>query len=131
MANLTQAQLKRLEGMMRERQRMLTEEVKAKREDTASASAEDQMGGVGDPGDESVVRMQTDLSIEEAGRDLEELRDIDGALQRIADGSYGNCDDCGAEIDYRRLEAQPTATRCVPCQSQHEKTFAHRGTPTL
>ena len=86
---------------------------------------------MGDPGDESVARMQTDLKIEEAGRDAEELGGIATALARIADGSYGYCDDCGGEIDYRRLEAQPMALRCIACQSVHEKTFAHRGTPTL
>ena len=131
MANLSKDQLKRLEGQLRERQRLLTEEVAVKRHDTASASTEDVIGGVGDPGDESVARMQADLSIEEAGRDIGELRDIDTALSRIADGSYGYCDDCGNEIEYRRLQAQPTAIRCVECQAKHEKTFAHRGTPTL
>ena len=131
MANLTQDRLKRLETNLRERQRLLTEEVNAKRHDTAAASTEDQIGGVGDPGDESVARMQTDLSIEEVGRDTDELRNIESTLERIKAGTYGNCEECGNEIDYRRLEAQPTATRCILCQSQWEKTHAHRGTPTL
>jgi len=131
MANLTQDQVKRLEKQLRERRRLLADEVSTKRHDAASASTEDVIGGVGDPGDESVARMQADLSIEEAGRDMEELAGIDGAFARIADGSYGYCDDCGAEIDYRRLQAQPTASRCIECQSKHEKTYATRGTPTL
>ena len=128
---LSEHQLKGLEKQLRDRQRLLTDEVAAKRQDTASASTEDVIGGVGDPGDESVARMQADLSIEEAGRDLEELRDIDAALARMADGTYGECDECGGEIDYRRLQAQPTALRCIECQAVHEKTFAHKGTPTL
>ena len=75
--------------------------------------------------------MMTDLGIEEAGRDLEELQEIDAALRRIDEGVYGICEECGREIDQRRLEAQPTATRCIACQAQHEKTYAHKGTPTL
>jgi DnaK suppressor protein len=131
MSSLKQDQLKGLETQLRERQRVLVDEIAVKRHDTASASTEEVMGGVGDPGDESVARMQTDLSIEEAGRDAEELAAVDAALGRIADGSYGYCDDCGLEIDYRRLQAQPSAMRCLECQTKHEKTFAHRGTPTL
>ena len=131
MSTLTNDQLKRLEQQLLERKRVLTEEVAEKRQDAASESTEDVIGGVGDPGDESVARMQADLNIEEAGRDLDELRDIDAALKRIGDGSYGYCIDCGGEIDYRRLQAQPTATRCLECQAKHEKTFAHKGTPTL
>ena len=130
-ANLTKDQLKRFERQLHERQRVLVDEINTKRHDTASASTEEVIGGVGDPGDESVARMQADLSIEEAGRDSEELDEIEAALARIKDGSYGYCVDCGGEIDIRRLEAQPTAARDVDCQAKHEKTFAHRGTPTL
>jgi DnaK suppressor protein len=75
--------------------------------------------------------MATDLHLQEAGRDLEELRDIEAALQRIADGSYGDCEQCGTEIGYPRLEVQPIATRCIQCQAQFEKTHAHKNTPTL
>ena len=131
MANLNQDQLQRLERQLRERQKMLIGEVTEKQRDASSASTEEAIGGVGDPGDESVARLQADLSMEEVGRDTEELREIEGALARIGDGSYGSCDECGNEIDYRRLEVQPTAIRCIACQSQHEKTFAHKATPTL
>lgn len=131
MANLTKDQLKRLQTKLGERQRVLTEEITSKRHEAAAASTEDAIGGVGDPGDESVARMQADLSMEEVGRDAEELGNIEGALARIKDGTYGDCDECGNEIDYRRLEVQPTATRCIACQSQWEKTHAHRSTPTL
>ena len=131
MANLTKDQLKRLQATLSERQRVLGAEITTKRHDAAAVSTEDAIGGVGDPGDESVARMQADLSIEEVGRDAEELGDIEAALARINDGTYGDYDECGNEIDYRRLEVQPTATRCIDCQSQWEKTHAHRNTPTL
>ena len=128
MANLTDKQLQKLKKQMTERQRVLVGEVN----DQRSQAAEDvEIGAVGDAGDESVVRMATDLHLQEAGRDLEELRDIDAALQRIADGSYGDCEQCGTEIGYPRLEVQPTAARCIECQSQFEKTYAHKSTPTL
>ncbi|HUP93848.1 MAG TPA: TraR/DksA family transcriptional regulator [Burkholderiales bacterium] len=131
MAHLSISQLKSLKAKLLDRQRVLTEEIKAKRERTAAEGNEDAMGVVGDAGDESVMREITDLSLQEAGRDMEELQEIDAALRRMDDGDYGDCEECGGEIDFRRLEVQPTASRCVPCQSQHEKTYAHKNMPTM
>lgn len=131
MANLSNSQLKSLKAKLLDRQRVLTEEIKAKRERTAAEGNDDAIGVVGDAGDESVMREITDLSLQEAGRDMEELQEIDAALRRMDDGAYGDCEECGGEIDFRRLEVQPTASRCVPCQSQHEKTYAHKNTPTM
>jgi RNA polymerase-binding protein DksA len=130
MADLTKQQLGRLKNTLLERQRTLTSEVREKREQAASEAAEDTMG-VADTGDESVLRMQADLDLQEAGRDMEELQQIDVALRRMDDGSYGECLACGTDIEYPRLQAQPTALRCLECQSQHEKTYASKGMPTL
>lgn len=131
MADLTQKQIQKLKDAMLQRQRMLTTEVADQRSQAAAEGNEDAMGGVGDAGDESVIRMMTDLHLQEAGRDLEELRDIDAALRRIDAGDYGDCDECGNEIGHPRLQAQPTAIRCVECQSLHEKTYAGKSTPTM
>ena len=129
MANLTDKQLQKLKKQLLERQRVLVDEVHTQRSQTAED--EDALGGVGDAGDESVVRMVTDLHLQEAGRDMDELRDIEAALQRMEDGTYGDCEQCGAEIGYPRLEAQPTATRDIQCQSVWEKTHASKNTPSL
>lgn len=51
-----------------------------------------------------------------------ELEAIDAALERIAQGLYGECTDCGVTIPKARLEAYPTALRCVSCQTTAEKT---------
>ena len=131
MANLTDDQLGQLRKNLLDRQRVLMVEVKDKREQAAAAGNEEAIGTPGDAGDESVMRMITDLDIQEAGRDLEELNDIEAALRRMDDGSYGDCDECGQEIGFPRLNVQPTATRCITDQEQFEKTFAHRSTPTL
>lgn len=47
------------------------------------------------------------------------LQDIDDALKRLANGSYGVCLDCGVDIPAVRLEAVPTAKYCVDCQGKH------------
>ena len=46
---------------------------------------------------------------------LAELRMIDAALARVADGSYGICVNCGEDISEERLEAVPHAARCRHC----------------
>ncbi|HSO28237.1 MAG TPA: TraR/DksA C4-type zinc finger protein [Anaerolineales bacterium] len=46
------------------------------------------------------------------------LYDVRKALQRIEDGTYGTCENCGKPIDVERLEALPEANLCVECQSK-------------
>ena len=47
--------------------------------------------------------------------EVHEIRQIHGALKRIAEGTYGVCTKCGEDIDPKRLKALPTATRCISC----------------
>ena len=46
---------------------------------------------------------------------VEELAEIDAALQRIEDGTYGVCVSCGEEISEQRLEVRPESFECVEC----------------
>jgi RNA polymerase-binding transcription factor DksA len=63
-----------------------------------------------------------DVNLAEIDRDLQELRQIDGAMLRLADGRYGKCDECGLLIDIERLRLTPFANRCFECQSAFERT---------
>lgn len=49
-----------------------------------------------------------------------ELVAIEAALQRLAQGGYGQCLDCGVALSEARLQACPTALRCMPCQARLE-----------
>ena len=44
-----------------------------------------------------------------------EILQIETALKRISEGTYGTCAKCGEPIDPRRLKALPTAARCISC----------------
>lgn len=46
------------------------------------------------------------------------LRDVENALKRIEDGTYGICKYCGKEINEKRLLARPVASACVECKSK-------------
>lgn len=81
-------------------------------------------------GDWSQVDGERDLAQALDERETAELQAIDDALARIANGTFGVCTDCGIELPTARLHANPTARRCVPCQTRHEHD--HPGaTPSL
>ncbi len=48
------------------------------------------------------------------------ISEIDAALERIEDGSYGTCSNCGEEIPPARLEANPWASLCIDCKRRAE-----------
>jgi DnaK suppressor protein len=81
--------------------------------------------------DESLADLIIDLDLAEIDRELEELRDVEAALGRMQQGSYGVCATCAGEVPYERLAAYPTAKRCQRCQRVREQTYAHKATPTL
>ncbi len=54
-----------------------------------------------------------------AGKLREALTEVERALQKLEEGSYGKCDDCGQPIDPLRLEAKPAAPYCINCASKH------------
>lgn len=68
-----------------------------------------------DQGSASVERERLRLLAAQARTSL---RQTEAALARIADGTYGKCAECGADIAPGRLEARPEAELCVSCQQQ-------------
>ncbi|HTY93936.1 MAG TPA: TraR/DksA C4-type zinc finger protein [Steroidobacteraceae bacterium] len=86
---------------------------------------------VGDLEDEAVNDLIIDLDLAQIDRDLDELRDVQAALERMRQRTYGVCITCGGAISFDRLEAYPTAKRCVRCQRIHEKTYQEKSTPRL
>jgi len=121
---LTAQQAQELLGLIDARRRALQEELHEDVERTRADGFEELAGAARDAGDESVATLIGDLDHAEVSRDLAELRALDAARQRMDRGSYGICVDCGGEIEYERLRAEPAALRCIRCQRVHEKTYA-------
>jgi RNA polymerase-binding protein DksA len=61
---------------------------------------------------------ELDYTLEENSEHV--LSEIEAALRRIEDGSYGRCSNCDRQIPEERLEARPYATLCIDCQRQRE-----------
>jgi DnaK suppressor protein len=78
--------------------------------------------GVRDVGDTSVQTLITDTDLTLGDRRTQQLYEIDAALRRIDNGTYGECAECGGEIELKRLEALPTATTCTECAAERETT---------
>lgn len=91
----------------------------------------DLAGRVHDTGDEAVADLLADVNLAVIDHHVEEIRDIDAALLRIASGSYGRCVDCADVIEPARLDAYPTAKRCHRCQSRREQTHVQPRHPRL
>ncbi|HYH28424.1 MAG TPA: TraR/DksA C4-type zinc finger protein [Actinomycetota bacterium] len=65
---------------------------------------------IGDGTTEAVERIATTATARSLTASLAE---VDRALEKLEEGTYGFCDECGDEIPPSRLEAKPAATRCV------------------
>lgn len=77
--------------------------------------------GTQDIGDEAsnIYNKQILLSLNENERIR--LQEVDEALDRIASGAYGICEECGGPISLKRIEVRPVAKYCVPCLTKLEK----------
>lgn len=78
-------------------------------------------------GDDAPQRLP-ERDIAAALTDLErsELEAVTSALQRLERGEYGACADCGVDIPFERLQAEPWARRCVDCASVRERAAQRR-----
>jgi RNA polymerase-binding transcription factor DksA len=128
---LTQQQIQELRHRILARRRQLAAEIRGDAERARGETYRELAGETHDTAEESVADLLADLDQAEMTRDLAELRDLEAARLRLADGSYGTCVDCKGEIGYERLRANPAALRCIRCQALHEKTYAGPGAPKL
>ena len=128
---LTPEQARELEQVIEQRRAALRTEVEHDLEKLRGDRVDDVVGAVPDPGDESVASLITDLDQAETSRDLRELSGLEAAHERIEEGTYGLCVQCGQDIGFQRLRASPAAERCIRCQTQYEKTHASPSAPRL
>jgi RNA polymerase-binding transcription factor DksA len=117
---MTKAFLKEMEDQLSAEAARLGEELEEFSHRNKKAAGTDydtdfpNMGDKEDENAEEVATYSTNLTLE---RTLEsQLRDVEKALARIADGSYGICKYCGKNIDEKRLRARPASSSCIECK---------------
>jgi DnaK suppressor protein len=132
MPDLSEKQLQQLEQRLRARREELRDIIHAELASSQQEDFTELAGVVHDAGDESFAELLRGINLTTRARELDEIRDVEAALERIKNGAYSACVECGGEITYDRLDAYPTAKRCINCQSRHENRRGGRdATPSL
>lgn len=125
---LSRTDLNYFEQKLRERLSVLRGDVLEKLSHAESYA--ELAGQVHDAEDESLADLLADVSLADVAAEQEQARDIDGALGRLVAQTFGACTECGEPIGRDRLEAYPTARRCLSCQRSEERRRLERP-PTL
>jgi DnaK suppressor protein len=125
MANaLTDEQIEQFRKNLQERFEVLRQGVQEEVQRSDSEHFADVAGEVHDPEEASVAHLVIDVDLASIDRHVNEIRDIEAALLRIARGEFGICIDCEQPIPLARLEANSAAERCIACQTDYERTEA-------
>jgi len=121
MEYFTQHQLRNLLEVLDTRERELRARLAEERERVDTEGYQQMEGMVGDEADKAFAKIRASIESEMMDRHLAELRAIAAARARVAGGTFGICEDCGVEIEYGRMLAQPSASRCADCQALFER----------
>jgi len=132
MSQLSKRDLARFKIRLEKRREVLRENIRAALTNVEQESYAELAGQVHTASDESFAALLTDMNISVVRKESIELQDIEAALQRIGNGGYGVCIDCGGDIAVGRLEIYPTAKRCMVCQARQENVRGGKdATPSL
>ena len=129
--SLNAAERQQVTAALAARRAELAAEIRGELERSGHEHFADLAGEVADAGDASVADMLIDHDIAVIRRQVEELTQVETAQARIDAADFGECEECGAEIGVQRLLVVPHATRCIGCQGQHEKMYAHESMPKM
>ena len=119
--------LKHFQSLLLNQLRQYTEQIRTDQ----AAALELYDDGVKDSVDLSVQDLNKEIALRLGERSSREVADIDQALLRIKEGTYGICARCGKPIDERRLEALPTARYDAACKAAIESADGEEDLPTL
>ena len=128
---LDNQEIQQIEDALRQRRKLLFEEIDEKLRAARDPTSSEHADALIEDGDAAIADLLSHTSLAESQRDVQELQEIEAALARITDGSFGVCVQCGHEVDPPRLKVHPTALRCIRCQEESERTHAGPATPTL
>jgi len=118
---MNQTTVNKLKQRLVAEERYLAQELKvyaAEQQSISQSASEEHASSVDDAGAE-MFEHERALAIE--GTLEEMLANVEHALHKVSDASYGVCDACGQPIDPERLEALPQASLCFPCKTQQEE----------
>ncbi len=80
-----------------------------------------------DPTDRASMESERNFELRIRDRERKLIGKIKDALERLEDGSYGICEECGEDISEKRLKARPVTTLCIDCKKKQEKDEKVKG----
>jgi DnaK suppressor protein len=86
-----------------------------------------EIDAIGDEMERLMSRTERELAVEQAEQRTALLREVEDALRRIQEGTYGICSKCGGRIRAKRLVVMPWANLCVACQEEEESATSPGG----
>src|SRR5664279_3413722 len=113
MGTMTQTEINKYKGMLEAKQAELSAGLR-NRDDIAIEKTPDAI-------DEVQLAGERELAIRNLDRESNLLRNVKGALTRVADGSYGICLHCEEDIKPKRLDAVPWTKYCIRCQEASDR----------
>jgi DnaK suppressor protein len=128
---ITQRQLKPLLEQLARREQDLRARIAEEMRRTDTEDYEQLDGVVGDDADRAFVETAVDIETGRVEQQMKELREIEAARERVAQGTFGICIDCGGAIEYERLRIYTPAVRCAECQTLYEDPGARSRIPKL
>ena len=90
---------------------------------------QDEAANPPDPADRATLEEEFSIELRTRDRERRLIKKIDSTIELIANDDYGYCDSCGVEIGIRRLEARPTANKCIDCKTLDEIKEKQLGSP--
>lgn len=121
---MTKPDLKEFKSLLLARTQLLKGDLAGLEGETRGKGSDDSGEQTRTPGHTAELasdESERDLTFGRMGSQTEELKQIQDALERIKDGSYGQCEKCEGVIPKERLRAIPYARLCVKCQTKEEQ----------
>ncbi len=114
--------IEKLRTMLEQRRKEILANIRKARED----SVEDNRRTFSEVGDLVSASLEKEMAFKYGEYGVNLLREIDTALEKLKEGSYGVCEDCGKNIGVKRLEVVPSARLCISCKAKEEGTQGSR-----
>jgi DnaK suppressor protein len=108
--------MEELRRMLESKRAEILEDIKRVRED----GMESDRVSFPEVGDLVSASVEKEKAFEHSELGVNALREIDNALEKLQEGTYGACEICGKPIGVKRLRVMPSARLCIKCKSEEE-----------
>lgn len=120
MSHLNDEQLVQLRQQMEQERSRLRQDIREELLRTEDEQHATLAGQVHDAGEESVADMLTEINTAVLSNSIKALREVEAGQERLREGRYGSCEECGEAIPFERLHANPAAKLCIADQERYE-----------